>query len=94
MLCRPCNNARTKPFDQAYQIFSGWVLAAATTLHSKEAIDFAEIYGGAHAGKNLNLLRYFAKALVAALPMLASNRPKGCAGFLPMCTLAIPSHWW
>ena len=49
MLCRPCNNARTKPFDRAYQTFSDWVLATAATLHSKEEIDFAEIYGDAHA---------------------------------------------
>jgi hypothetical protein len=62
-LCRRCNNARTKPFDQAYQEFSVWVLANATTLHGKEAIDFAGIYRGAYVEKSLDLLRYFAKSL-------------------------------
>jgi hypothetical protein len=63
MLCRPCNNSRTKPFDQAYQQFSDWVLAAGPTLHSKKEINFVEIYGVAYIEKCLDLLRYFAKSL-------------------------------
>lgn len=63
MLCQPCNNARTKPFDQAYQKFSDWVLATAPALHSEEEIDFAEIYGSVYVEQSLNLLRYFAKSL-------------------------------
>ena len=63
MLCGPCNSARTKPFDQAYQQFSDWVLGSAATLHEKDAIDFAEIFGDAYREKSLDLVRYFAKSL-------------------------------
>jgi hypothetical protein len=63
MLCRPCNNARTKPFDQAYDRFSDWSFDSASTLHLKEEIDFVEIYGSAYIEKSLDLLRYFAKSL-------------------------------
>jgi hypothetical protein len=77
LLCRPCNNARTKPFDQAYHEFSDWVFATATTLHSKEAIDFAEIYGAAYAEKSLNLLRYFAKSLGCRIADAGIDPPEG-----------------
>ena len=77
MLCRPCNNARTKPFDRAYQTFSDWVLATAATLHSKEEIDFAEIYGDAHAEKSLNLLRYFANSLGCRIADAGIKPPEG-----------------
>jgi hypothetical protein len=63
MLCGPCNSTRTKPFDQAYQEFSDWVLASPATLHGKDAIDFAEIFGDAYGEKSLNLVRYFANSL-------------------------------
>jgi hypothetical protein len=76
MLCRPCNNARTKPFDQAYQEFSDWVLANATTLHGQEAIDFERIYGGDYAAKTLNLLRYFAKSLGCRIAAAGIDPPE------------------
>ena len=63
MLCGPCNSARTKPFDQAYQQFSDWVLGSSATLHEKDAIDFAEIFGDAYREKSLDLVRYCAKSL-------------------------------
>jgi hypothetical protein len=63
MLCNACNSTRTKPFDQAYQQFSEWVLASAPTLHERDAIDFADIFGEAYREKTLDLLRYFAKSL-------------------------------
>ena len=75
-LCRPCNNARTKPFDQAYQEFSDWILATGTTLHSKEAIDFAEIYGSAYTEKSLNLLSYFAKSLGCRIVDAGTDPPE------------------
>lgn len=63
MLCGLCNNTRTQPSDYAYQQFSEWVLASAATLHERDSIDFAEIFGEAYREKTLDLLRYFAKSL-------------------------------
>lgn len=63
MLCGPCNSTLTKPFDLAYQQFSDWVFASAATLHERDAIDFAAIFGEAYHEKTLNLLRYFAKSI-------------------------------
>jgi 5-methylcytosine-specific restriction endonuclease McrA len=44
MLCQPCNNARTKPFDLAYERFSTWVLSGSNRLHERTEIDFAEVF--------------------------------------------------
>jgi YgiT-type zinc finger domain-containing protein len=63
MLCCACNNARTRPFDKAYQAFSNWVLAMGATLHEKEEINFVEIFGMAWEARTLDLLRYFTKCL-------------------------------
>ena len=51
--------------------------ATAATLHSKEEIDFAEIYGDAHAEKSLNLLRYFANSLGCRIADAGIKPPEG-----------------
>jgi hypothetical protein len=76
MLCCACNNARTKPYDQAYQEFSDWVLTHTTTLHDKEEIDFVEIFGDAYAAKSFDLLRYFAKSLGCQIVYAGIDPPK------------------
>jgi hypothetical protein len=63
LLCRPCNNARTKPFDLAYERFSGWVLSETPTLCDKAEIDFADVFGSGYASSVMALLCYFAKNL-------------------------------
>jgi hypothetical protein len=103
-LCRPCNNARTKPFDQAYQEFSDWILATGTTLHSKEAIDFAEIYGSAYTEKSLNLLSYFAKSLGCRIVDAGTDPPEALRRILTdvnrndtkplMVTFGINEFWY
>jgi hypothetical protein len=94
MLCRPCNNARTKSFDQAYQQFSDWVLAAAPTLHSKKEINFAEIYGSAYIEKSLALMRYFAKRLIPLRPVAQNVVAKRTVRLIEQIpnTTALGSH--
>jgi hypothetical protein len=59
MLCQPCNNSRTKPFDLAYERFSTWVLSGSSTLHERAEIDFTEVFGASYAEETVNLLCYF-----------------------------------
>jgi len=63
LLCRPCNNARTKPFDLAYEHFSQWVLSQGATLCDKTEINFAQVFGSGYASNVMALLCYFAKTL-------------------------------
>src|SRR5262249_34841396 len=59
----PCNNARTQPFDIAYERFSAWILSNTDTLHERANLDFTEIFGTAYAEDAVNLLCYFGKSL-------------------------------
>jgi hypothetical protein len=77
MLCSPCNNKRTRPFDLSYQRFSQWILAASAILHIKDGIDFGEIYGDAYVEESLNLLRYFAKCLGCQIVEAGIEPPDG-----------------
>ena len=64
--------------DRAYiRRFFRLKAATAATLHSKEEIDFAEIYGDAHAEKSLNLLRYFANSLGCRIADAGIKPPEG-----------------
>jgi hypothetical protein len=63
MLCQPCNNLRTKPFDLAYERFSNWVLCGSSTLHERAEIDFTKVFGASYPEETVNLLCYFGKSL-------------------------------
>jgi hypothetical protein len=63
MLCKPCNNSRTKPFDLAYERFSTWVLSNAATLCDRTEIDFGEVFGDSYPEETIKLLCYFVKSL-------------------------------
>jgi hypothetical protein len=63
MLCVACNNARTKPFDLAYERFSTWILSESATLFERAEIDFAEVFGNSYVEETSKLLCYFVKSL-------------------------------
>lgn len=94
MLCGPCNNARTQPFDQAYQQFSGWVLVSAATLHEKDAIDFADIFGDAFRENSSILCAILQRASAVASLTPTSSRRQCCGRFSPTRVAQIPSHSW
>jgi hypothetical protein len=74
MLCGPCNSTLTKPFGHAYQQFSDWAFASPATLHGRDAIDFAAIFGGAYREKPLIYYATLSRASAAALLTPTSNR--------------------
>jgi hypothetical protein len=63
VICQACNNARTQPFDFAYDRFADWVNQKDAGLMQDTQIDFTEIYGADFQEGVLNLLKYFAKHL-------------------------------
>lgn len=62
VLCGPCNNARTQPFDQSYDRFIGFVESQKTALFSRRQLDFASIYGSSWRKQQAFLFKYFVKA--------------------------------
>lgn len=59
-LCAPCNNARSQPFDLAYEKFSNYI-DAHPEMHQKEGVDFAAVFGTPWRDQLLNLARYYVK---------------------------------
>lgn len=60
-LCAPCNNAKSQPFDVAYDQFVGFLLANGDTLWRRTSLDWADVYGQAWGDGAANLARYFVK---------------------------------
>jgi hypothetical protein len=58
-LCEPCNNRRSKPFDDAYDVYSRYV--SRTWLRIMPGIGFEQIYGTEWEKPTLNLARYYGK---------------------------------
>lgn len=59
-LCAPCNNARSQPFDLAYQKFSNYI-DAHPEMHQQEGVDFTAVFGTPWRDQLLNLARYYVK---------------------------------
>ncbi|MBX9150082.1 hypothetical protein [Rhodococcus qingshengii] len=63
-LCAPCNNARSQPFDRAYDKLSNYVDEHIETVADRESLNMFEIYPGQDGDTQiLNLAQYFMKYL-------------------------------
>lgn len=60
-LCANCNNARSQPFDRAYDIFRDYVWANLDLLWYQDGLDMRAIYGPKWLEQEFNLARYFVK---------------------------------
>ncbi len=58
-LCESCNNKRSKPFDNAYDVYSAYV--ARTPLHTAPGVDLKVVFGSEWKARTLDLARYYGK---------------------------------
>ncbi|MFI6313224.1 hypothetical protein ACIBEK_24250 [Nocardia fusca] len=59
-MCGPCNNAKSQPFDRAYELYSDYIADHAIRL--MPTIDFRQVYGAGEWESNLmSLARYYGK---------------------------------
>lgn len=58
-LCEPCNNKRSKPFDNAYDVYSHHV--DRTWLRIMPGVNLRDIFGADWEASTLNLARYYGK---------------------------------
>lgn len=70
-LCANCNNARSQPFDRAYDVFETFLVAHIDDMTRWTWLDWRYVYGDDWAREARNLARYFAKQMGC---MLASQR--------------------
>lgn len=63
MLCRPCNNTTSQPWDRAYEQFERWLFDHETLVLDRRFILFEEVYGtDAFPAACPALYKYFVKA--------------------------------
>lgn len=58
-MCETCNNKRSKPFDEAYEVFSDYTTK--TRLRIMPGVDFVEVFGQSWEEPTMNLARYYGK---------------------------------
>ncbi|MFE5679405.1 hypothetical protein ACFQ7B_34210 [Streptomyces erythrochromogenes] len=62
-LCAACNNARSQPFDLAYDRFVDYLWSDGRRLRYSRYIDMKRVYGDSWAADTVNLARYFVKQI-------------------------------
>lgn len=60
-LCAPCNNARSQPFDRAYDRFAAYLVERGRHILASRLIDLRAIYGHDWEKESCNLFRYLVK---------------------------------
>ena len=60
-LCATCNNARSQPFDSAYDAFTEFITQQETQILQTRRFRFSEIYGATWRTAKENLAKYYVK---------------------------------
>lgn len=79
-LCAPCNNARSQPFDLAYDKFSSYL--GSHSLRRMPGVPIADIYGEEWQESALNLARYYAKHFGCRMVRAGLAVPQSLIDFL------------
>jgi hypothetical protein len=81
VMCEPCNNRRSKPFDTAYEVYSAHIQAH-PELRSRDGVDFVRIFGANWREPVLNVARYYAKHFGCRMAVDGVAVPSGLRSFL------------
>lgn len=79
-LCEPCNNKRSKPFDNAYELYATYVNQ--TWLRIMPGVNFADVFGSDWEEPTLNLARYYGKHFGCRMVRAGLPVPASLRGFL------------
>lgn len=89
-LCEPCNNKRSKPFDNAYDVYSRYVRN--TWLRIMPGVDFQDVFGTDWEVPTLNLARYYAKHFGCRMVRTGLPIPDSLRDFLDGATDMPDAH--
>lgn len=81
-LCASCNNAKSQPFDRAYDTFEDFLVGQFVEIAIEGCIDWAQIYGKDWELGAKNLARFFGKQLGCMLSTYNLPTPPGLQVFL------------
>lgn len=79
-LCAVCNNVRSQPFDDSYDVYSEFVRA--TRLRGMPGVSLERIYGEEWQERALNLARYYAKHFGCRMVRAGIRVPLSLRAFL------------
>jgi hypothetical protein len=82
IMCSPCDNARSQPFDLAYAVFSDYVAANHEKLWHQSGINFVDIYGGTWQSSQLDMAKYYGKHFRCRLVQAGLPVPDSLRAFL------------
>jgi hypothetical protein len=61
VLCAPCNNARSQPFDAAYDVLASFVVDNEPTILRTRWFRFSDVYGAGWRSARENVAKYYVK---------------------------------
>ena len=82
-LCQQCNNARTQPFDFAYDTFMSWLENNEQRVLSRRQVNFRDVFGGDFEAAQRNLFKYFVKSFGCRLVDAGQLVPADLVDLLP-----------
>jgi hypothetical protein len=80
--CADCNNARSQPFDRAYDLYRDYIWDHLDELWGQDGLDMQAIYGDGWVHEQANLARYFVKHFGCRLVDEGLRPPRQMADFL------------
>jgi hypothetical protein len=83
-ICSKCNSTGTQAFDNAYDKFTDYVIANATTVVARRVVDFADVFGSDFATKQRDLYKYFVKLFGCHLRVAGHPVPPDRWRLLPL----------
>lgn len=81
-LCQSCNNARSQPFDRAYDRWIEYLNANYDKIIESRVVDLRDIEEGAGSEFRLDLAKYFAKHIGCRVADKAGRVPASLIAFL------------
>ena len=91
-MCKSCNNARSQPFDRAYDGFIEFVSAHESVIGVDRRFRFSDIYGPSWPTERINLVKYWVKHVCCMAVDHGLTIPKLLIDYLDDASAGAPPH--
>lgn len=91
-MCQNCNNARSQPFDVAYDKFVAYMSAHEATIATDRRFRFSDIYGVDWAVERVNLIKYWVKHVCCMAAENGMQIPPDLTAYLDNESAGSPPH--
>jgi len=91
-MCQACNNARSQPFDRAYDKFIEYMAANEATIALDRRFRFSDIYGEDWPSERVNLIKYWVKHVCCMAAEKGLQIPSDLIAYLDNERAGSPPH--